>query len=105
MDDLLRSSLQSGETAQAQCPEPAMNSSQKIPVSVLVPIKNEAANLPRCLKSVSWADEIYVVDSASTDGSQKLAASLGATVVQFEFSGSWPKKKNWALENLPFKND
>jgi glycosyltransferase involved in cell wall biosynthesis len=78
---------------------------EKIPVSVLVPIKNEAANLPRCLECVQWADEIFVVDSQSTDGSAEIAKQHGAKVVQFHFDGSWPKKKNWALENLPFKNE
>jgi len=76
-----------------------------VPVSVIVPIKNEAENLPRCLASLGWADEIYVVDSQSTDGSQRLAEEFGARVVQFEFNGIWPKKKNWALENLPFRNE
>lgn len=74
-------------------------------VSILVPIKNEAVNLPRCLQSVRWADEILVVDSASTDGSQQIAEAHGAKVVQFQFRGTWPKKKNWALEHLPFKNE
>jgi len=78
---------------------------RKVPVSVLIPIKNEAANLPRCLASVSWADQIFVVDSQSTDGSQKIAESFGVTIVQFHFSGTWPKKKNWALANLPFRHD
>ena len=78
---------------------------QKVPVSVLVPIKNEAANLPRCLACVQWADEIFVVDSQSTDGSAEIAQRHGAKVVQFDFKGTWPKKKNWALRNLPFKNE
>ena len=77
----------------------------KVPVSILIPIKNEAANLPRCLESVSWADEIQVVDSQSTDGSQRISEEFGAQVVQFHFNGTWPKKKNWALENLPFRNE
>ena len=76
-----------------------------VPVSILVPIKNEAANLARCLRSVAWADEVFVVDSQSTDGSVELAGKLGAKVVQFHFDGTWPKKKNWALENLPFRHD
>lgn len=76
-----------------------------VPVSVIVPIKNEAGNLPRCLASIAWADEIFVVDSGSTDGSQRIAEESGARVVQFEFNGTWPKKKNWALENLPFRNE
>jgi glycosyltransferase involved in cell wall biosynthesis len=79
--------------------------SPRVPVSVLVPIKNEAQNLPRCLGRVQWADEIFVVDSHSTDGSVEVAQRHGAKVVQFDFNGTWPKKKNWALENLPFKND
>ena len=79
--------------------------STRVPVSVIVPIKNEAANLPRCLASVKWADEILVVDSASTDGSIAIAQQHGAKVVQFEFNGTWPKKKNWALETLPFRNE
>ncbi len=78
---------------------------EKVPLSVLIPIRNEAGNLPRCLASVAWADEIFVVDSQSTDGSQKIAEDHGARVVQFAFSGIWPKKKNWALENLPFKHE
>jgi glycosyltransferase involved in cell wall biosynthesis len=81
------------------------SSSARVPVSVLIPIKNEAENLPRCLDSVQWANEIFVVDSQSTDGSIEIAQQQGAKVVQFEFNGVWPKKKNWALENLPFKTD
>lgn len=77
----------------------------KVPVSILIPIKNEAKNLVRCLEAVAWADEIVVVDSASTDGSQAMAEAHGAKVVQFDFNGTWPKKKNWSLENLPFSHE
>jgi glycosyltransferase involved in cell wall biosynthesis len=77
----------------------------KVPVSILVPVRNEATNLLPCLGSVQWADEIFVVDSQSTDGSVEIAEKRGAQVVQFEFNGTWPKKKNWALEHLPFKNE
>ncbi len=77
----------------------------KVPVSVIIPIKNEAKNLPRCLGSVAWAEDIIVVDSASTDGSQDIAEAHGARVVQFYFNGTWPKKKNWALENLDFRHE
>ncbi len=77
----------------------------KVPVSILIPIKNEASNLPRCLAAVAWADEILVVDSNSTDGSQRICEEFGAKVVQFKFNGTWPKKKNWSLENLPFRHE
>ncbi len=39
----------------------------KTPVSVIVPVKNEADNLKRCLPALSWADEVFVVDSQSSD--------------------------------------
>lgn len=77
----------------------------KIPVSVLIPAKNEEANLPACLESVALADEVFVVDSQSSDRSVEIAQGYGAEVVQFYFNGRWPKKKNWALENLPFRNE
>ncbi|MEH2329124.1 glycosyltransferase family 2 protein [Nostoc sp.] len=79
--------------------------SSKIPVSVLIPAKNEQANLPACLASLSRADEIFVVDSQSTDNSIEIAKSHGVNVVQFNFNGRWPKKKNWSLDNLPFRNE
>jgi glycosyltransferase involved in cell wall biosynthesis len=77
----------------------------KVPVSVLIPAKNEEENLPACLESVARADEVFVVDSQSQDRSVEIAESYGAKVVQFHFNGRWPKKKNWSLENLPFNND
>jgi glycosyltransferase involved in cell wall biosynthesis len=76
-----------------------------VPVSILIPVKNEASNLPRCLAAVAWADEIVVVDSASTDGTQAIAEAHGAQVVQFPFNGTWPKKKNWALEQVPWRHE
>ncbi|MBD2611135.1 MAG: glycosyltransferase family 2 protein [Nostoc sp. ZfuVER08] len=79
--------------------------SSKIPVSVLIPAKNEQANLPACLTSLSRADEIFVVDSQSNDNSVEIAKSYGANVIQFKFNGHWPKKKNWSLDNLPFRNE
>jgi glycosyltransferase involved in cell wall biosynthesis len=77
----------------------------KARVSVVVPVKNEAENLRRCLPALAWADEVFVVDSQSTDETARVAAELGARVIQFHFNGSYPKKKNWALENLPFRNE
>lgn len=79
-------------------------STEKIPVSVLIPAKNEEANLPACLASVARADEVFVVDSQSQDRTIEICEGLGANVVQFHFNGHWPKKKNWALDNLPFRN-
>jgi glycosyltransferase involved in cell wall biosynthesis len=77
----------------------------KLPVSVLIPAKNEEDNLSACLTSVARADEVFVVDSQSSDRSIEIAENYGAKVVQFHFNGRWPKKKNWSLENLPFRNE
>jgi len=76
----------------------------KVPVTILIPVLNEEANLPRCIASVAWADEIVVIDSHSPDLTAAVAESLGARVVQFDFNGTWPKKRNWALENVTFRN-
>jgi glycosyltransferase involved in cell wall biosynthesis len=77
----------------------------KVPISLLVPCKNEEANLDRCLQSVPWVAEVFVVDSNSSDKTSEISELHGAKVVQFEYKGRWPKKKNWALENLPFSNE
>ncbi|RUL88149.1 glycosyltransferase family 2 protein [Tautonia sociabilis] len=84
---------------------PAAPNTEKVPVSVIVPVKNEAENLKRCLPALSWADEVFVVDSQSDDATAFVAEEHGATVVQFRFNGVYPKKKNWALEHLDFRNE
>lgn len=82
--------------------EPALTA---VPVSVVIPVKNEESNLPECLRHLEWAGEVFVVDSASTDETVALASRAGARVVQFAWNGGWPKKKNWSLANLPFSHD
>ena len=75
------------------------------PISILIPAKNERSNLRACLESCRFADEVVVVDSGSTDGTQAIAAELGATVVNFAWNGQFPKKKNWALANVPWRHE
>jgi glycosyltransferase involved in cell wall biosynthesis len=76
-----------------------------LPVSVIVPVRNEAVNLPRCLESLRGVGEIYVVDSQSTDDTADIARSFGANVVQFCYTGGWPKKRQWAMDTLPLSYD
>jgi glycosyltransferase involved in cell wall biosynthesis len=76
-----------------------------IPVSVIVMTRNEEARLPRCLAALKSFAEIFVVDSASTDGTAAVARSFGATLVPFRWNGQYPKKKQWCLENIPFSHD
>lgn len=77
----------------------------KLPISVVVPVKNEERNIAACLESVAWVDEIWLVDSHSTDRTCEIAEQFGARIVQFDYAGGFPKKKNWALEHLPFKHE
>ncbi|CAM2978897.1 glycosyltransferase family 2 protein [Paenibacillus sediminis] len=76
----------------------------KIPVTVIIMTKNEEKNISKCLKSVSAFDEIFVVDSGSTDQTIQIAEELGAKVIHFNWNGQYPKKKQWCLDNLPFKH-
>jgi glycosyltransferase involved in cell wall biosynthesis len=62
-----------------------------IPISVIVLTKNEEAFIERCLGSVSWADEVLVLDSGSTDRTRDLARSLGASVYEQEWLGWIPQ--------------
>ena len=73
-------------------------------MSVIIPTLNEAANLGRCLASVSWANDVHVVDSRSTDATAAIAARHGARVTQFDYRGGHPKKKNWALDHLSLEH-
>jgi glycosyltransferase involved in cell wall biosynthesis len=72
-------------------------------ISVLILTLNEEANLPRCLESVAWADDIVVLDSFSTDRTVEIARAAGARVVQREFD-NWAAHQNWAVENIAFKH-
>lgn len=72
---------------------------RSVPLSVLVITYNEAHNLPDCLASVAWADEILVVDSGSTDETPALARAAGARVVEHPFESAG-RQRNWALPLL-----
>src|SRR5579864_712806 len=79
--------------------------SDSIPVTVIIPTRNEARHLARCLEAIRRFAEVYVVDSQSTDSTVEAARAFGAKVVQFHYHGGWPKKRQWALDSLPFEND
>jgi len=76
-----------------------------LPVSAIVPVRNEARNLARCLQSLAGLGEVYVIDSQSTDDTVSIAQSHGAKVVQFRYDGGWPKKRQWAMDTLPLEYD
>lgn len=72
-------------------------------ISVLILTKNEEADLPGCLESVAWCDDVHVLDSYSTDRTVAIAENAGASVTRRVFD-NWAAHQNWALSNLPFRH-
>jgi glycosyltransferase involved in cell wall biosynthesis len=72
-------------------------------ISVLILTKNEENNLPACLASVDWSDDVHVLDSRSTDRTVEIARSAGAQVCFRDFD-SFAGQQNWALRNIPFRH-
>ncbi len=68
-----------------------------MPLSVVLITQNAAAQLPECLASVAFADEVVVVDSGSGDGTAEVAARYGARVVAKEWLG-FGRQKQFAVE-------
>jgi glycosyltransferase involved in cell wall biosynthesis len=64
-----------------------------VPLSVAVITKNEAANLPDCLKSIAFAEQIVVVDSGSADDTIKIASAFGCDVFIEPWRGFGPQKQ------------
>jgi len=77
----------------------------KIPVTAIVVTKNEEANIVACLSKLKDFDEVVVVDSMSDDRTCALARGCGARVVDFEWNGQYPKKRQWCLDQLELKHD
>lgn len=77
-----------------------MTAFTKLPISVLVQTKNEAAGIGACLSALGAFDEVLVVDSDSTDETKDIARQRGAKVVNFTWNGQYPKKKQWQLDNI-----
>lgn len=69
------------------------------PLSVLVPVKNEAHHVKACLESVRFADEVVVVDSGSVDGTVAIARGIADRVLEHEYVNS-AAQKNWSLPQL-----
>jgi glycosyltransferase involved in cell wall biosynthesis len=70
--------------------------------SVLVLTKNEEVDLPECLQSVCWCDDVWILDSGSADKTVQIAVSQGAQVCVRPFDG-FASQRNFGLRNIPFK--
>jgi len=73
-----------------------------VPVSVLILTKNEALDLPGCLDSVAFSDDVHVFDSESTDATREIAAARGAQVTVRTFD-DYARQRSAALQ-LPFRH-
>lgn len=71
-------------------------------ISVLILTKNEEQDLPACLASVTWCDDVHVYDSFSDDRTVEIATAAGAKVTQRKFD-NWSAHQNWGLANIDFK--
>jgi glycosyltransferase involved in cell wall biosynthesis len=72
-------------------------------ISVLVLTKNEEQDLPGCLASVAWSDDVHVFDSFSTDATVAIAEGLGARVAQRVFD-NYAAHRNAALNQTRFRH-
>jgi glycosyltransferase involved in cell wall biosynthesis len=71
-----------------------MSASRPLPLSVFIIARNEAARIEATIRAVrDLTDDLVVVDSGSTDGTQALAAELGARVIEREWPGYGPQKR------------
>jgi glycosyltransferase involved in cell wall biosynthesis len=71
-------------------------------ISVLILTKDEEGNLPACLDTLRWSDDIHVLDSHSTDATVAIADRFGAKVWYRAFD-SFAQQQNWALKNIQFR--
>ena len=69
-----------------------------MPLSVVLITKNAATQIDACLASASFADEIVVVDSGSTDETLEIAKRHGARIIEREWAGYGPQKQ-FAVES------
>ena len=72
-------------------------------ISVLILTLNEAVNLPLCLASLAWADDVVVLDSGSDDATQEIARQSGARVIYRAFD-NYAAQRNYGLQDIEYKN-
>lgn len=73
-------------------------------ISTVILTKNEATDLPACLQSLRWCDDVHVVDSGSTDETLHVALRGGAQIKSNRFE-SFGKQRNWALDHCDLKHE
>ncbi|AWM40072.1 Glycosyl transferase family 2 [Gemmata obscuriglobus] len=82
-----------------------MTARATLPVTVVVAVRNEEINIRKCLTALGPARRVIVADSHSTDRTAAVATELGAEVVQFRYTGGYPKKRQWVLDTVPIATE
>ncbi len=74
---------------------------QPLDLTIALPVRNEERNLPGCLSAIGkdLASKIVIIDSGSTDRTPEIAKEFGVEVINFNWDGKFPKKRNWFLRN------
>jgi glycosyltransferase involved in cell wall biosynthesis len=72
------------------------------PITCVIPTRNEAANIGDCVRALAWSAEVIVVDSASTDGTPKLALQAGARVLDHAGPGTAQRNAGIAAASHPW---
>ena len=72
-------------------------------ISVVILTRNEEQDLPACLDSIAWCDDIHLIDSGSTDRTREIAESRGATVTYRKFD-TFAAQRNASMQ-LPFRHE
>jgi len=76
----------------------------EVPLSIIILSKNEEQDLPGCLASINWCDDIHLIDSGSTDQTVSIARKAGVKC-KYNFFESFGKQRNWALDNCEIKHE
>ncbi|APZ95467.1 glycosyltransferase family 2 protein [Fuerstiella marisgermanici] len=71
-----------------------------LPITVIIAAKNEESNIAKCVAALPEFERIVVLDSGSTDATASIAANYGTEVLEFDYKGGYPKKRQWALDSL-----
>lgn len=72
-------------------------------ISAVILVKNQAEQLKRCIQSLTWCDEVVVIDDHSTDGSDEVARKLGARVYRRALDGDFSVQRNFALDKAKYE--
>lgn len=85
-------------------PAPYTGDPKKRPPSILILTKDEDCNIEECIETLTFSDDIVVLDSFSSDRTIELAKKFpNVRVIQRKFD-TWSKHSNWALDHIQFKH-